>query len=455
MKRMSMYFVLVLLMLVVPFQSWGQISAGTIQPKRFEVMAGKSLTLVSTAIIKRASVVNSEVADVLVISSNQIYVTGKTPGTTSLSFWGVDDKVFAVANLEVTTDLSRLKDVIAQLLPEEKGIKISSVHNAIAITGTVSSASALSQIVDIAQPYSSGKVVNLAEVSGVQQVMVEVRVAEISHTNLKKLGINWTYLARNGGHFGLGMIGGLTSFSEITIPTTEIKQGISSAVNAVIGGIGHRGESVSFFIDALNEAGLVKVLASPTLTTLNGKTANFLAGGEIPIPVPQVSGVGGGTTITVEYKPFGVGLSFTPLVLTSKKINFQVSPEVSEPDFSNSITLSGFVLPTFATRRVSTTIELDDGQSFVIAGLFRDDARKIISKYPLLGDIPILGALFRSTSWQRNESELVIVATPHLVKPADMKKQPLPTDKYKEPSDFDFYLKGKSQGKDPDYKPVW
>jgi pilus assembly protein CpaC len=144
-----------------------------------------------------------------------------------------------------------------------------------------------------------------------------------------------------------------------------------------------------------------------------------LAGGEIPIPVPQASGMGT-NAITIDYKPFGVGLTFHPIVLTSKKINIQVTPEVSEPDFTNSLQLSGFVVPSFSTRRVSTTIELDDGQSFVIAGLLRDDARKIVSKFPLLGDIPVLGTLFRSTSWQKNESELIVIATPRLVKPTDM-----------------------------------
>jgi len=139
-------------------------------------------------------------------------------------------------------------------------------------------------------------------------------------------------------------------------------------------------------------------------------------------------------------------LTFTPIVLNSKKINVHVAPEVSEPDFTNALTLSGFTVPSFATRRVSTTIELDDGQSFVIAGLLRDDSRKIISKFPLLGDLPILGVIFRSTSWQRNETELVVIATPHLVKPTDMANQPLPTDKYSEPNDFQLYLNGKSEG---------
>ncbi len=220
---------------------------------------------------------------------------------------------------------------------------------------------------------------------------------------------------------------------------------VSDAVNAIFRFLS-QDTTWTVFIDALKEEGLLKVLAEPTLITLSGKTANFLAGGEFPIPVPQSSG-GGGTTITIEYKPFGVGLNFTPTVLSNKKINMQVTPEVSELDFSNALTISGFVVPSITTRRVSTVIELADGQSFAIAGLLKDDVREIVSKFPLLGDIPILGALFRSTSFKKNESELIVIVTPHLVKPLDMAKQTLPTDQYVEPSDLEFYLLGNMEGR--------
>jgi pilus assembly protein CpaC len=195
----------------------------------------------------------------------------------------------------------------------------------------------------------------------------------------------------------------------------------------------------------LKEEGLLKVLAEPTLITLSGKAANFLAGGEFPVPVPQ-SSAAGGTTITIEYKPFGVGLNFTPTVLSNKKINMLVAPEVSELDFSNALTTSGFVVPAITTRRVSTVIELADGQSFAIAGLLKDDVREIVSKFPLLGSIPVLGALFRSTSFRKNETELIVIVTPHLVKPLDMAKQTMPTDQYVEPNDFEFYLLGSLEG---------
>jgi pilus assembly protein CpaC len=206
------------------------------------------------------------------------------------------------------------------------------------------------------------------------------------------------------------------------------------------------GATWTVFIDALKEDGLVKVLAEPTLIALSGKSAYFLAGGEYPIPVPQ-GGVGGATTITIDYKSFGVGLKFTPTVLSSGKINMQVAPEVSELDFSNAVTIQGYVVPALTTRRVATTIELADGQSFAIAGLLREDLREIVQKFPVLGDIPILGVLFRSTYYQKNESELVIIVTPHLVKPLDMAKQTLPTDSFIEPDDFEFYLLGSLEGR--------
>jgi pilus assembly protein CpaC len=281
------------------------------------------------------------------------------------------------------------------------------------------------------------------EVAGVHQVMLEVRVSEISRSLLRRLGFNFNYVSSSGRNLGLSLLNRLTTLPAGGFPSTGID--VSESVNAIFRFLS-QDTTWTVFIDALKEEGLLKVLAEPTLITLSGKTANFLAGGEFPIPVPQSTG-GGGTTITIEYKPFGVGLNFTPTVLSNKKINMQVTPEVSELDFSNALTISGFVVPSITTRRVSTVIELADGQSFAIAGLLKDDVREIVSKFPLLGDIPVLGALFRSTSFRKNESELIVIVTPHLVKPLDMAKQTLPTDQYVEPNDLEFYLLGNMEGR--------
>jgi pilus assembly protein CpaC len=203
------------------------------------------------------------------------------------------------------------------------------------------------------------------------------------------------------------------------------------------------GASWTTFVDALKSDGLIKILAEPTLIALSGQNAYFLAGGEFPVPVPQ--GLG---TVAIEYKNFGVGLSFTPTVLSENKINIKVAPEVSELDYTNAFVSQGFVVPGLSTRKAETVVELADGQSFAIAGLLRDTVRDVLDKYPLLGDIPILGVLFRSRQFQKSETELVIIVTPHLVKPLDVAKQTLPTDYYVEPNDAEFYILGLMQGQE-------
>jgi len=217
---------------------------------------------------------------------------------------------------------------------------------------------------------------------------------------------------------------------------------VSPAVNALFR-FNKQGADWTGFIDALREDGLVKILAEPTLIALSGQNANFLAGGEFPIPVPQ--GLG---SVAIEYKPFGVGLSFTPTVLSEDRLSIEVVPEISELDFGTALRIEGFVVPGLSTRRASTVVELADGQSFAIAGLLRETVRDSLAKYPVLGEIPVLGMLFRSREFQKNETELVIIVTPHLVKPLDAAKQPLPTDYYREPDFVEFYIEGLMEGRE-------
>jgi pilus assembly protein CpaC len=273
--------------------------------------------------------------------------------------------------------------------------------------------------------------------------MLTVRIAEMQKSMIKKLGINFSYLT-SGGNFGISKLGGLT---ELVRPdNANINTGgafglfVSPAVNALLR-FSSRGTDWTGFIDALREDGLVKILAEPTLIALTGREAYFLAGGEYPVPIPQGLGA-----VAIEYKSFGVGLKFTPTVLAGNHINIKVAPEVSELDFTNAVTTQGFVVPALSTRKAETTVELADGQSFAIAGLLRETVRDVLDKYPLLGDIPILGALFRSRDFQKSETELVIIATPHLVKPLARDKQLLPTDFYIEPNDTDIYIMGFMEG---------
>jgi pilus assembly protein CpaC len=274
--------------------------------------------------------------------------------------------------------------------------------------------------------------------------MLEVRVAEMSRSLLKRLGVNFNYT--RGGEFGVSTLGGLSQIVESgdSNLATEgpLDLFVSSSVNALFR---FHKDSANWtgLIDALKENGLIKILAEPTLIALSGQTANFLAGGEYPVPVPQE-----GDTVTIEYKTYGVGLSFAPIVLGKDRINITVAPEVSELDYSMAVKLAGYVVPALTTRRASTVVELADGQSFAIAGLLKETVRDNIARYPFLGKIPILGVLFRSRSFQKNETELVIIATPHLVKPLDMAKQTLPTDFYIEPDDMEFHLMGLMEGRE-------
>jgi pilus assembly protein CpaC len=298
-------------------------------------------------------------------------------------------------------------------------------------------------VLALAKAYApEGKVNNLVGVGGVHQVMLEVRVAEMSRTLTQRLGINFAIVKGDQSFF----VNSLSNLTQVVKPTDGIlgggglAQAFSSNVTALFR-FNTNNTTWTGFVDALREDGLIKVLAEPNLITLSGQTATFLAGGEFPVPVPQ--GLG---TVGIEYKPFGVGLNFTPVVLSDDKISIKVAPEVSDLDFSNALVLEGFVIPGLRTRRTSTTVELGDGQSFAIAGLLKENVRTIASKYPFLGDIPILGVLFQSKSFQKEETELVIIVTPHLVKPLDKSKQTLPTDYYVEPTDFEFYAMGRIAG---------
>lgn len=434
----------VICFLLIPYvcqaQGLSRVSLETASAQNFNLTVGKSIIVKSLEKVKRVSLVAPETADALVLTPWQIYLAGKAPGITTVTLWSEEDRVSGILDVEVAPDIARLKERLTRLFPEEKSIKIDATHDNLTLSGSVSSTAVLPQVLAVAEPFFSKKVINLLEVSGTHQVMIEVRIAEMSRGLFRRLGFNLAGSNHDGKNFGVSLLNNLTS---ATPGGSTV--GLSDKINALIGFLSH-GASWTFFIDALKEEGLLKVLAEPTLITLSGKQANFLAGGEFPVPVPQVSG-GGGQTITIEYKPFGVGLTFTPTVLSSKKINMQIMPEVSELDFSNAVTISGFTIPALTTRRVSTVVELGDGQSFVIAGIIKDENRQIVSKFPVLGDIPVLGALFRSSSFQKNETELVIIATPHLVKPLDLAKQTLPTDPYVEPDDVEFYLHGQREGK--------
>jgi pilus assembly protein CpaC len=335
----------------------------------------------------------------------------------------------------VNFDISLLKQKIHEVLPDEKDIRIFATKNSIILSGTVSSTGDLDQVLVLATAFcGEGNITNLLKVDGSQQVMLEVRVAEMSRTVLNRFGINFSVIG-SAGEFGVQLLGGLSSF-DLSGGLGDIEY--SSDATGLFG-FNSPGGNVNYtgILDLLKGNGLIKILAEPTLIAISGQTANFLAGGEFPIPEIDDDGNQG-----VEFKPYGVELAFTPTVMSAKRISIRVEPVVSELDFSVATTIGGATVPGILARRASTMVELGDGQSFAIAGILRETTRENISKYPGLGSIPILGALFKSKSFQNNETELVIIVTPHLVKPLDMAEQTLPTDFYIAPDDAEFYLWG-------------
>jgi pilus assembly protein CpaC len=422
-------------------------------PQVLRLTVGESKIVESRSSFKRASVANPDVADQIVLSTKQLYLAGINVGTTTLTLWGNDGKVSNVFNVQVAPDISRLKEQIHILLPEEAGIKVMNSHDHITLAGTVSNMGALNKVLALAEPYAPQKVINMLEMGGVKQVMMEVKIAEMQRGLLKKLGVNFS--RRQAGHrdFTIGTLNQISApnldqftrvpqFGQGGGTTTELFDILPALSNTALLGFGIGNDLWTVFLDMLKEHGLSRLMAEPTLIAESGQSAEFLVGGEFPIPIPQQF-----SQVTIRFKEFGVGLKFTPTVLSDGRISIIVNPEVSELDFANGITLSGFQIPSLTTRRVKTVVELGDGQSFAIAGLLQENIRETVSKYPILGDIPILGALFRSTSFQKDETELIVIVTPHLVKPLDMVKQTLPTDYYLEPNDFELMLMGYLEGK--------
>jgi pilus assembly protein CpaC len=360
---------------------------------------------------------NSAIADVVPLTDRTIYVLGKAVGGTSLTILGTNGRLLAVVDLSVTFDAQGVKAKLAEIVPASR-IEVRAVNNALILSGEVASSVELARVISVAETFAPNSVRNLIRVAGSQQVLLEVRIAEMNRSVAKKLGINL-----------LGVFG---DFSFISAPNT--------ALNSIFAGnlsLSPGSNLIDVTLDALEDKSLVKTLAEPNLIALSGESARFLAGGEFPVPRTDDDG---DTEIT--FKEFGVGLAFTPTVLEDGLINLVVAPEVSELDFD----ASAAGIPGLSTRKAETTIEVRDGQSFAIAGLLQSDFNDNIEQVPFLGDVPILGALFRSAQFQQEETELVIVVTPRLVNPVVAGSVALPTDGFAPPSDVNLYLFGKLEG---------
>ncbi|MDB5428382.1 MAG: pilus assembly protein CpaC [Phenylobacterium sp.] len=406
------------------------------------VGVGKSQVIELPSAYTDLMIADPKIADILPLNTHSIYVVGKAPGSTALTVYGPGKQLIAAVNVVVSADLEGFRNRLREILPDEKNVQIRSANQSLLLYGTASSPVALSQVVTLAETYAPAKVVNMMTVEGTQQVMLSVRFVEMNRTTAKALRIN---IAANASP---DPITGVPRFNFNTGDTVIGGAKTASSFGFIEGLFKGADGNLDILFDALETKGLVKTLAEPTLVAMSGDTANFLAGGEFPIPVAQssASGEGGIPTITVAFKQFGVALAFTPTILKDGLINLVVNPEVSAIDPANSVTSGGIVIPGLSVRRARTTVELRDGESFTIAGLLKQDYANNIRQLPFLGDLPILGSLFRSTSFQRDETELVIVVTPHLVTPRRGGNIALPGDRFVPPSDFELFLFGSQNG---------
>jgi pilus assembly protein CpaC len=373
--------------------------------------------------------------DVILLSPTELFFIGKRTGSMNVVLQGADGRC-SVKDLIVTIDPGTLQAKLAELMPEETGIRVIGAENALVLTGKVGDAVKLDQVMSLATSYGEGKkVVNMLRITAPQQVMLEVKIAEVSKTLLDKLGSAVSFSrASNSGN---------NSYSVLT----DFLSNGSALMRAL-----HLGKTlVNLNIDGQKDDGLIRILAEPNIMAISGQQASFLSGGKIFIPVAQTNN-GGFTTITLEEKEFGIGVKFTPTVLDGTRINLKMVSEVSDLSQTGSpfTSVSGItsILPSLTVRRADTTVQLNDGQSFVIAGLIKNNITETIKRFPGMGEVPVLGALFRSTEFQKDQTELLFVITPRLVKPL-AEAPPLPTDNHVEPSRVEVYLNGSLEGSAP------
>lgn len=430
--------------------------------QRVKVVLNKSRTFrVETAFSTIVSG-SPDIIDVKSLSDHLIYIQGKQTGTTNVLLFDASLKQIGILDVEVGIDTSTLQQNI-RASTGATGIRVSASEGQVVLSGTVPDAVSAERAMGIATGtvQKGGTVVNAMTVAAPQQVLLEVRFVEASRDAARQLGVNiygGNTAGNRGINTGLGAGGPGTGVvfagnSQAGLPVIATAQTLFS--NAVpFGNILtplaqlKGGGSIDVLITALESKGLVKRLAEPNLIALSGDSARFLAGGEFPVPVASTPVPGALPTVTIEFKKFGVELGFVPTVLARGTINLRIEPSVSELDFTQQITISGTTIPSLVVRDARTTVELRDGQSFAIAGLLQTRNQEDISQLPWVGSVPVLGALFRSSAYQKHETDLVIIVTPHLVAPAAPGQQlATPLDKRLPPNDVDFFLNGQMEVK--------
>ncbi len=392
-------------------------------------------------------IANPAVADIQVKSPTLIYVLGKQTGETSIYAMGQGERMIYSASIHVMQNLERLNDAIARLLPEA-AVEVQSANGTVILTGYVDSPEEAAIAVRLTEQMTgqAERLIDRLKITTPRQVNLRVKFAEMGRDVVKTLGFNWESAFSNSDVF-FGLATGLDVFDIIDDPVTglPLKQfsTLNNGTNSLVGSVTTGNFDLNTVIDALESEGFLSVLAEPNLTAISGESANFLAGGEFPIPVPDEG------DISIQFKEFGVSLTFVPTVLSDEKINLKIMPEVSQLSSNGAISINGISVPAITTRRAETTIELGSGQSFAVAGLIQNNITQDVSKTPGLADIPILGALFKSDRFRRQETELVIIATPYIVRPVSERQIAIPNENYRPPNDFDRYLRGQTYKTDP------
>jgi pilus assembly protein CpaC len=386
---------------------------------------------------------DAEIADVNPLTDRALSILGKKIGTTRVTIYGEGKKLIGVFDVEVGYETAQLTEEIRRRFPHAR-IKVSSVNGRLMLTGDAPDALVLDHIIAIARQFGPD-VINSVQVASPQQVMLEVRFVEAARSAGRELGVQWNSYSNNGrflANIGDGTPAGALPINAGTTVAAGVLGTATPPFGFLVGKLLAEGMRIDVALNALEERGLARRLAEPNLVALSGDTANFLAGGEYPIPVPGQYG-----QIAIDYKRYGVSLAFTPTVLSGGVINLKIEPEVSQIDPSHSVTVgTSITVPALTVRRANTTIELRDGQSFVLAGLLQNESTTAQQQLPWIGDVPVLGTLFSSKSYQKSETDLVIIVTPRLVRPT-RPGDPVRTtlDNTLPANDIDFFVLGKSE----------
>ncbi|RLJ60562.1 pilus assembly protein CpaC [Litoreibacter meonggei] len=409
--------------------------------RKLNVAINSAVVVESDVPFAELSVANPAIADIATLSDRTIYVLGKSPGRTTLTLLGPDGRLITNVSVRVSPDLSEFKERLREILPGEK-IEVRTANDGLVLSGTVSSIAKLDRALDLAERYAPSAVSNLMSVGGTQQVMLKVRFAEMRRSVSKDLSASLGFQT-GGGRFGANGFTNTLQAGNNPVTTFPVGGGAGSSIstrerNGVFSfGFGSGSLRALVVLEALENKGLVRTLAEPNLTALSGQEATFLAGGEYPIPVVDDG------TVSISYKPFGVELKFTPTVLDEDIINLKLDTAVSGIDPTVVVQNQGFSVNAFSKRASSTVVEMRDGESFAIAGLLEDDFKDLAGQVPWLGDIPVLGALFRSANFERRQSELVVIVTAHLVSPTRGNSLVVSTDRIRPPTEREFFLNGK------------